>query len=142
MLVLSRHPREQILLGDRILVTVIKIRENKVQLAINAPSLIEVHRQEVSDSILDKRSIPAAVSVEGWSLRPALQPIPTNFGLCLWRFRDESITIGSDILITVVDIQRDKVRLGIQAPIQVSVHRREVYESIQAELQSGIRRYG
>jgi len=140
MLVLSRYRGEQILFGDGILVTVIDIRGNMVRLAINAPSLIEVHRQEVCDNILDKRSIAAAVAVKGWSLQPTLQPIPMNFGLCLWRYIDESVTVGSDILITVVDIRGDKVRLGIAAPSEVSVHRREVYESIQAELQLGIRK--
>ena len=51
--------------------------------------------------------------------------------LVLSRQRDESIIIGEDIVITVVDIRGDKVRLGIQAPTQVPVHRQEVYEAIQ-----------
>ena len=53
--------------------------------------------------------------------------------LVLSRHRDESIIIGDDIVITVVDIRGDKVRLGIAAPIEVSVHRQEVYEAIQRE---------
>jgi len=53
--------------------------------------------------------------------------------LVLSRHRDESIIIGDDIVITVVDIRGDKVRLGIAAPIEISVHRREVYEAIQSE---------
>lgn len=53
--------------------------------------------------------------------------------LVLSRHRDESIIIGDDIVITVVDIRGDKVRLGISAPIEVSVHRQEIYELIQAE---------
>src|SRR5439155_21676760 len=51
--------------------------------------------------------------------------------LVLSRHRDESIIIGDDIVITVVDIRGDKVRLGIAAPIEISVHRQEVYEAIQ-----------
>ena len=50
--------------------------------------------------------------------------------LVLSRHRDESIIIGDDIVITVVDIRGDKVRLGIAAPIEISVHRQEVYEAI------------
>ena len=53
--------------------------------------------------------------------------------LVLSRHRDESIMIGDNIVITVVDIRGDKVRLGIQAPTNVPVHREEIYEAIQRE---------
>jgi len=53
--------------------------------------------------------------------------------LVLSRHRDESIMIGDDIVITIVDIRGDKVRLGIQAPTHVPVHRQEVYEAIKRE---------
>ena len=50
--------------------------------------------------------------------------------LVLSRYRDESIYIGDDIVITVVDIRGDRVRIGVQAPNDVAVHRQEVYEAI------------
>ncbi len=53
--------------------------------------------------------------------------------LVLSRQRDESIIIGDNIVVTVVDIRGDKVRLGIQAPTEIPVHRQEVYEAIQRE---------
>jgi carbon storage regulator len=53
--------------------------------------------------------------------------------LVLSRQRDETIMIGDDIEITVVDIRGDKVRLGINAPTHIPVHRKEVYEAIQRE---------
>lgn len=53
--------------------------------------------------------------------------------LVLSRQRDETIMIGDDIEITVVDIRGDKVRLGIAAPASVPVHRKEVYEAIKRE---------
>lgn len=53
--------------------------------------------------------------------------------LVLSRHRDESIMIGDDIVITVVDIRGDKVRLGIDAPTQIPVHRQEIYDAIQRE---------
>ena len=53
--------------------------------------------------------------------------------LVLSRQKDESIVIGDDIEITVVDIRGDKVRLGIAAPAEIPVHRKEVYEAIQRE---------
>lgn len=53
--------------------------------------------------------------------------------LVLSRQRDESIIIGDNIVITIVDIRGDKVRLGINAPTEIPVHRQEVYEAIQRE---------
>jgi carbon storage regulator len=53
--------------------------------------------------------------------------------LVLSRHRDESIMIGDNIVITIVDIRGDKVRLGIQAPSNVPVHREEIYDAIQRE---------
>lgn len=53
--------------------------------------------------------------------------------LVLSRHRDESIMIGDDVVVTIVDIRGDKVRLGIDAPQSIPVHRQEVYEAIQRE---------
>ena len=55
--------------------------------------------------------------------------------LVLSRHRDESIMIGDDVVITIVDIRGDKVRLGIEAPQNVPVHRQDVYEAIKRENQ-------
>jgi carbon storage regulator len=59
--------------------------------------------------------------------------------LVLSRQRDESIIIGDNVVVTVVDIRGDKVRLGIEAPKEVPVHRQEVYEAIQRENQRASR---
>lgn len=53
--------------------------------------------------------------------------------LVLSRQRDETIMIGDDIELTVVDIRGDKVRLGIKAPSRIAVHRKEVYDAIKRE---------
>ena len=53
--------------------------------------------------------------------------------LVLSRQRDETIMIGDEVEITIVDIRGDKVRLGITAPSRIAVHRKEVYEAIKAE---------
>jgi len=53
--------------------------------------------------------------------------------LVLSRQRDESIMIGDDVEITIVDVRGDKVRLGITAPKSIPVHRMEIYEAIQRE---------
>ena len=51
--------------------------------------------------------------------------------LVLSRKKSETIIIGDDIVITVVEVRGDKVRLGIEAPKDVPVHRREVYDAIK-----------
>jgi len=59
--------------------------------------------------------------------------------LVLSRHRDESIMIGDNVMITIVDIRGDKVRLGIDAPQEIPVHRQEVYEAIKRENQKAAR---
>jgi carbon storage regulator len=54
--------------------------------------------------------------------------------LVLSRQRDQTIVIGDNIRITIVDVRGDKVRIGIDAPRDVAVHREEVYDAIQREL--------
>ncbi len=56
--------------------------------------------------------------------------------LVLSRQRDESIIIGDNIKITIVDIRGDKIRIGIEAPPEVAVHRQEVYDAIQRDKQT------
>jgi carbon storage regulator len=53
--------------------------------------------------------------------------------LVLSRKKDETIMIGDNVEITIVDVRGDKVRLGITAPKSIPVHRREVYDAIQRE---------
>src|ERR1700712_1132048 len=61
------------------------------------------------------------------------QPRKEPTMLVLSRQKDETIIIGDDIEITVVDIRGDKVRLGVSAPKSISVHRKEVYDAIRRE---------
>jgi len=56
--------------------------------------------------------------------------------LVLSRQIDETIMIGDDVEITIVDIRGEKVRIGISAPNRVSVHRKEVYDAIKSENQN------
>ena len=53
--------------------------------------------------------------------------------LVLSRKKNESIVINDDIVVTIVEIRGDKVRLGIEAPRDVPVHRREVLDAILRE---------
>ena len=51
--------------------------------------------------------------------------------LVLSRKKNESIVINDEVVVTIVEIRGDKVRLGIEAPKEVPVHRREVYDKIK-----------
>ncbi|MEX2285829.1 MAG: carbon storage regulator CsrA [Planctomycetaceae bacterium] len=57
--------------------------------------------------------------------------------LVLSRKKDEKIIIGDNITIMVIEIRGDKVRLGIDAPKDITVHRQEVYEAIKKEQEEG-----
>jgi creatinine deaminase len=56
--------------------------------------------------------------------------------LVLARQKDQSIVIGDDVVVTIVDIRGDKVRLGINAPRSVSVHRKEIYDLVKQKNQA------
>ena len=56
--------------------------------------------------------------------------------LVLTRRANQSIMIGDDIVITVLDVRGDQIRIGIKAPRSVAVHREEVYAELQAENQA------
>ena len=58
--------------------------------------------------------------------------------LVLSRQKDETIMIGDDVEITIVDIRGDKVRLGITAPTHIPVHRKEVYDAIKHENRAAV----
>ena len=60
-----------------------------------------------------------------------------NVMLVLSRKKNESIVINNDITIVVVEIRGDKVRLGVEAPKEVPVHRREVYDAIKRNEAAG-----
>jgi carbon storage regulator len=65
MLILSRTPRETIVIGGRIRVTVLSVKGNQVRIGIEAPKNIEVHREEIYDRIARERTENAATKEEG-----------------------------------------------------------------------------
>jgi carbon storage regulator len=62
-----------------------------------------------------------------------------DFMLVLSRQSDETIIIGDNIRVTIVEVRGDKVRIGIDAPRDVTVHRQEIYDAIRREADPGAR---
>lgn len=122
MLVLSRKYEEHVIIRHDISLTVCDIRGNKARLGIRAPGDWRILRGEILP--------PGAV------MTPLGEDERHDNGgmLVLSRQRDETILIGPDIKITVVDIRGDKVRLGIDAPPEYEVHRTEVYVEVHGRL--------
>jgi len=59
--------------------------------------------------------------------------------LALTRKKGESIIIGDNIEVKILDIEGDRVRLGIEAPREISIHRQEVYKQIQEENKAALK---
>ncbi|MFO1003992.1 MAG: carbon storage regulator CsrA [Planctomycetaceae bacterium] len=59
--------------------------------------------------------------------------------LVLSRQSDETIIIGDNIRVTIVEVEAIKVRIGIDAPRDVTVHRQEIYDAIRRETEPGVR---
>lgn len=103
--------------GNIITIVVLGIKGGKVRLGIKAPPKIPVHRREVFDKIVTGGAGVTSTGSGGGML-------------VLSRKKNESIVIRDDITIVVVEIRGDKVRLGVEAPKDVSVHRHQIFEAI------------
>ena len=124
MLVLSRKVNETIIINDNIVITVVDIRGDKVRLAIEHPREMPVHRREVLQELPGETGehLPDIAKYSGE---------PTT--LVLSRKTGESIVIASVIVVTIVDIRDDIVRLGVECPKDLPIHRSEVWDAIQRE---------
>jgi carbon storage regulator len=139
MLVLSRKEDEDIIIGDEIAIRVQEIRGNNVSIGINAPIDIPVIRARLLTT--SETEPNSNLTEETTASKPEPKKpndIDSDNFLVLSRKKDEKIIIGDNIVITIVDIRGDKVRgdkvrLGIDAPRDVSVHRREVYDAIKRQ---------
>lgn len=97
------------------------------------PAYIAVRQDVKTNSVLDRIGI-----VGNQESKRILGRLRKDWNmLVLSRKKNESIVINNDIKIVVVEIRGDKVRLGVEAPREVPVHRREVYDAIQRSLESG-----
>jgi len=109
---MSRLKDEAIMLGDDIEITIIDIRGDYVRLGLHVTQTISVRMKESSDTIKKNN----------------------KQGLLVIRCKkNESVMIGDDIEVIIVDVRGDKARIGLVAPKPVPVHRKEIYDAIQME---------
>ena len=118
MLVITRRKNESIAIDESLTVVVLDIHFDKVRLGISCPSELPVYRRET----LQSGEIGSFLSYGG----------DTSSMKVFSRKKNESLCIGSDITIMVVEIRGDKVRLGIEYPKEIIVHRKEVYDAIKS----------
>ncbi len=129
MLVLNRREGEFIVIRKDIHVKVVKVLKRRVRLGFLAPSEIPIMRGEIHQG-------PSANPESENPQKPRPHPPSANGGdgmLVLSRKKNESIVINDDITIVVVEIRGDKVRLGVEAPKEVPVHRQEVFDAIRRD---------
>jgi carbon storage regulator len=132
-LVLTRHPGESILIGEEVEVLVVGLKSGTARLKVVAPRTIAVHRREVFDAI---RSGPAPTGPSPEPRSKPEPPVPRSGkpagGLVLARSVRQSIMIGEDVEIAVVEVRPSTVKLRIAAPKSIPVHRREIFEALRA----------
>jgi carbon storage regulator len=132
-LVLTRHPGESIMIGEDVEVQVVGLKSGTVRIKIVAPRSIAVHRREVFDAIQANPTHPEEAPA---ALESAMAPAPARpgkslGGLVLTRSVQQSIMIGEEVEIIVVEVRATTVKLKISAPRTVVVHRREVFDAIR-----------
>ncbi len=143
MLVFRRAKGDAIIVGDSI-VEVVEIRGDRVRLAISAPAQITVRRSQVYDAVVRERAAPVT-RTNAAPRKPKQVPKPIREeanGLVLSRKPHDCIVIDNDITVIVIDIRIDRdprtVPLGVEAPNQIRVHRKEFWEAIMSA--SAVRR--
>lgn len=114
MLILTRRVGESLIVADDVKITIRIIHKNKVKLKIKAPN-------KVLNQILNNQSLlPKAINnIE----------LSRNIG--------ETLAISNDVKIIVFGVQGNQVRIGVNAPKNIPVHREEIYERIQKEKANG-----
>jgi carbon storage regulator len=124
MLVITRRKNESVMIGDDIEIIVLD-EGTRVRLGVFAPEQLSVNKKELYETIPKEKIVryePGAG--KGANYKSKRTHIIT-------RKIDESIMIGDDIEIMIVDVRIEGVRLGFRVEKQLSVYRKEIWENIQ-----------
>jgi carbon storage regulator len=135
-LVLTRHIGQSIMIGNQVEVLITSAKAGVARLKFLAPRHVAIHRREVFEAIRDDEPAATATTMPA----PVASPTPVSSlrpkvggGLVLARSHGQSIMIGDEVELTVIEIRPSTVKLRVVAPKTVAVHRREVFDAIQGQ---------
>ena len=131
MLILTRYRDQKIKIGDIVTLNIMSVNNRgSVSLGIQAPRDIPVHREEIFKKVKEESSSETIFSeaIQGFTEKDVGEGY-----LILSRNRNQKIHICDDVVITILDTNKGSVRIGIDAPKDVSIHRQEIFDKIQAE---------
>lgn len=126
MLILERYPKEIIRIGTNIIITILAVKGIQVRCCMLCPKNIPIRRLEVARRMV----------LQGMTLleRLRLENQTEEIGnLVITRMPGEGFLIGPDITVTILQVKGFKVRVGIDAPRSIPVHRQEIFARLQAE---------
>lgn len=133
MLVMSRQCNQSVMIGDEIEITITEVRGLKVRVGITAPLYIPIHRREIYDAIQREKVNHKGTFYNASNKNSSSQNVISVPFLVMGREISESIVIGDEIEVTILDVRDEDVRLGFSIPKHIPVHRREIYDAIQRE---------
>lgn len=131
-LVLTRHIGQSVMIGNDVEVFVTSAKAGMTRLKFLAPRHIAIHRKEVFEAIRNDVPVAKATPIALPSPVPLSRP-KFGGGLVLARSHGESVMIGDEVELTVVEIRPSTVKLRVTAPKLVAVHRREVFDAIRGD---------
>lgn len=130
MLILSRYQGQKIILDGLIEINVINIdKRNAVAIGIRAPKAVPVHREEIHKKVKESKTDVVEFKMATKGFEP--KDMPEGY-LILNRHANQKIKICDDVTITLLSVDKRAAKIGIDAPTDVSIHREEIQNRINA----------
>jgi carbon storage regulator len=131
MLILTRYRDQKIKIDDIVTINIMSVnKQGSVSVGIQAPRSIPVHREEIFAKVKADNSdeVFFQEATHGFTKKD----VGTGY-LILTRNKGQKIRICDDVIITILASTKGNVKIGIDAPNDVAIHREEIYDKIQAE---------
>lgn len=131
MLILTRYRDQKIKIDDIVTLNIMSVnKQGSVSIGIQAPRAIPVHREEIFAKVKAESSeeVFFQEAIHGFTKAD----VGTGY-LILTRNKGQRIRICDDVVITILGCHKGNVKIGIDAPKDVAIHREEIFDKIQAE---------